>query len=278
MFKFSNIQKYEFLFKKNRRIARFQYLRCMVAVTLLGGGNLAQHLASAFFVAEGIELRQIYNRSLAPIAKWEGKVLVTDQLEALVETDVCIIAVNDQSIEALSKKIAPFNGLLLHCSGTLDLDVLQANTRTGVLYPLQSFSKDKKTDFGKVPLCLEVSNTADHSKLLFLANSLSKKNIWMTTAQRKKLHLAAVFVNNFVNYMYTLGEEICVENGIPFEILHPLIEETAHKINSLPPSQAQTGPAIRKDTLTLEAHKKQLQYQKKEIYSMLTAALLNTHK
>ena len=79
MFKFSNIQKYEFLFKKNRRIARFQYLRCMVAVTLLGGGNLAQHLASAFFAANGIELRQIYNRSLAPIAQWEGKVLVTDQ-------------------------------------------------------------------------------------------------------------------------------------------------------------------------------------------------------
>ena len=250
----------------------------MVSVTLLGGGNLAQHLASAFFAADGIELRQIYNRSIASIAHWEGRVLVTNKLKALVQTDVCIIAVNDQSIEEFSKKIAPFNGLLLHCSGNLDLDVLHANSRTGVLYPLQSFSKDKKTDFGKIPLCLEASNTADHTKLEFLANCLSEKIIWMDTAQRKKLHLAAVFVNNFVNYMYTLGEEICVENGIPFEILHPLIEETAQKINSLPPSLAQTGPAIRKDTLTLESHKNQLQHQKKDIYSMLTAALLNTQK
>jgi predicted short-subunit dehydrogenase-like oxidoreductase (DUF2520 family) len=277
LFKFSTLKNTN-SFLKNRRIARFQYLRCMVSVTLIGGGNLAQHLATAFFAADGIELRQIYNRSIASIAHWEGKVLVTNRLESLVQSEVCIIAVNDQSIEDFSKKLAPFNGLLLHCSGNLDLDVLCANSRTGVLYPLQSFSKHKKTDFGKIPLCLEASNIADHTKLEFVANCLSKKITWMDTSQRKKLHLAAVFVNNFVNYMYTLGEEICIENGIPFEILHPLIEETAQKINTLPPSQAQTGPAIRKDTLTLEAHKKQLQHRKKEIYSLLTAALLNTQK
>ena len=98
----------------------------------------------------------------------------------------------------------------------------------------------------------------------------------MNSFQRKKLHIAAVFVNNFVNHLYRIGEDICEANEIPFEILHPLITETAAKINKLSPKEAQTGPAKRNDAKTIAAHKEDLPIDLKEIYSLLTQAITKT--
>jgi predicted short-subunit dehydrogenase-like oxidoreductase (DUF2520 family) len=152
--------------------------------------------------------------------------------------------------------------------------VLQ-NKRSGVLYPLQSFTKDTKVAVEHIPFCIETNKKEDFILLEALAKALSSKVYTMNSAQRKKLHVAAVFVNNFVNYMYRIGEDICKENGIPFEVLSPLIQETSLKTQHLSPQQAQTGPAIRKDKKTLALHEKELNSDQKIIYQLLSEAISN---
>ena len=245
----------------------------MVHVTLLGGGNLANHLANAFFKAPGIKVHQIYNRTLQKIEHFKEFTEITDELSTLKPADIYILAVNDKVISEISKQLKHLNGLLVHTSGAIALDMLKTN-RIGVFYPLQTFTKDKKIDFNTIPLCIEAKNTEDEVLLTKVANTISKKVFKIDSLQRKKLHVAAVFVNNFVNHLYSIGENICAKNDIPFEILQPLILETAKKITSLSPTQAQTGPAVRNDIETIEIHKKSLTADQTEIYTLLTEAIL----
>jgi len=246
----------------------------MVHVTLLGGGNLANHLASVFLEAEGIILSQIYNRTFQNIEHLRNRVEITDDLSNLKPVDIYILAVSDEAISRLSLQLKHLNGLLVHTSGAMDMDTLQPCKRIGVFYPLQTFTKSKKVDFNLVPICIEAQETKDLFLLETMANCISKQVYKIDSLQRNKLHVAAVFVNNFVNYLYTIGEDICVENQIPFEILQPLILETAKKINDIPPALAQTGPAMRNDTKTFEIHKQSLNANQTEIYTLLTKAIL----
>ena len=250
------------------------YIRHMIRVVLLGGGNVASHLAKAFFDCPNIDLVQIYNRTLSTIVDKQSLAPLTDSLEHLVTADIYVIATSDIAIEGISKMTQHIDGLVVHTSGTTELNAL-SNKRTGVFYPLQSFTKGAEIDFSKIPLCLETKNIEDYNLLETLAKSLSDKVYPMSSTQRKKLHIAAVFVNNFVNYMYRIGEDICKENEIPFEVLYPLIEETAKKIQYLSPKQAQTGPAARNDKKTVALHKQDLDSSQKEIYQLLTEAILN---
>lgn len=246
----------------------------MIRVVLLGGGNVASHLANAFYDSPSIQLEQIYNRTLSKIEDKHHLAPITDSFENIVPADIYVIATSDIAIESISKKIKKRNGLVVHTSGTTELKSL-TNTRTGVFYPLQSFSKDAIIDFLKTPFCLEVKNTEDYKLLESLAKALTNKVYPMTSDQRKKLHVAAVFVNNFVNHMYTIGEDICKENNIPFEVLLPLISETSQKLQQLSPRQAQTGPAKRKDFKTMLVHEKELNSNQKEIYKLLSEAIQN---
>ena len=246
----------------------------MIRVILLGGGNLASHLATAFFKSSKIELVQIYNRTLSNIKEKENLVPITDSLEELLDAHIYVIATSDDAIEKLANKIKSKNGLVVHTSGAIDQSVLQ-NERKGVFYPLQSFTKGAKVSFKNIPFCIETDKEDEFILLETLAKALSKKVYPMDSAQRKKLHTAAVFVNNFVNYMYSIGEDICEENRIPFEVLYPLIQETANKIQNLSPKEAQTGPAKRKDKKTLALHKKELNIEQKIIYQLLSEAISN---
>ena len=248
----------------------------MINVTILGGGNLANHLISVFLETEGIELQQVYNRTLVTIKWCENKVAITDNIETLVKSDIYIICVSDAAIQSISEKIKHLNRLVVHTSGAMPLDILGANSRKGIFYPLQTFTKDKKVDFKNIPLCIEASEESDLILLDTLASKVSEKVYRINSSQRKKLHIAAVFVNNFVNHLYKVGEDICVSNNIPFEILHPLIIETANKLNELSPQEAQTGPAKRNDQETIAAHKEDLSIDLKEIYSLLTEAITKT--
>src|SRR5690606_37403117 len=119
--------------------------------------------------------------------------------------------------------------------------------RKGVFYPLQTFSKSKEVNFKEIPICLEAANHQDLEWLKKVANVISDKVFEIDSEKRKTLHVSAVFVSNFVNHLYGIGEELCKENDIPFDILKPLIAEVADKINYLSPEQAQTGPAKRGD-------------------------------
>ena len=156
-------------------------------------------------------------------------------------------------------------------------NILNSKNRKGVFYPLQSFSKEKEINFKEVPFCLETAHKLDFELLKKIATLLGSNSYNINSEQRKKLHVAAVFVNNFVNHLYYLGNEICDENNIPFEILKPLIKETSNKIIDLQPFDAQTGPAIRKDSKTINKHLELLNENQQKIYSILTKSIIETY-
>ncbi|MDG1527852.1 MAG: DUF2520 domain-containing protein [Polaribacter sp.] len=228
----------------------------MISVVILGNGNVATHLYNAFSKAEDITVSKINSRNL----------------ESITDSDVTIIAVSDDAIQAVSKSIQHRKGLIVHNSGAVDIDTI-TNERKGVFYPLQSFTKDKSVDFNSVPFCLETKNSEDFNLLEALAKSIGEKTYKINSEQRKKLHVAAVFVNNFTNHMYKIANDICEKNNVPFEILYPLIEETAKKIQSISPIDAQTGPAKRNDEQTIKNHLENLNLQQQEIYKLITKSI-----
>lgn len=185
-----------------------------------------------------------------------------------------IIAVSDKAIADVSKQMPFQNRIVVHTSGAASLDVLDTKNRKGVFYPLQTFSKNKEIDFSIIPLCLEAENTFDFRVLETVAKSISNAVFAINSDQRKALHVAAVFVNNFTNHLYHIGQEICEEHQVPFEILRPLIQETAEKINTLNPVDAQTGPAKRNDLVTIDAHLAYLTSEnQKNIYKLITQSI-----
>lgn len=250
----------------------------MIKVCLIGGGNVAFHLAYQFIKAEHVQLIQLYNRTLCKLNPFENDVSITDQLSELMEADLYIIASSDSAIREISNQLPFSNRLVVHTSGSQELSCLASHNRRGVFYPLQSLSKSKPIDFLAIPICVEAENEDDLCLLHAIASSLSSKVYNISSEQRKYLHIAAVFVNNFVNHLYYIGQHICKEKEIPFEILMPLIKETADKINYLSPELAQTGPALRNDMITIENHLKLLSTQEKEIYQLLTSSITNVYK
>jgi predicted short-subunit dehydrogenase-like oxidoreductase (DUF2520 family) len=251
----------------------------MIKVSIIGSGNVAQHLIQAFQLNSQIELVQVVARDIKKVAHLLDSNRITSDYTQLQEADLYIIAVSDDAIAEVSSALPFKNRLVAHTSGTVALDSLNSNNRRAVFYPLQTFSKDKPIDFKSVPICLEAENENDLQILKQLAHSISNAVYEISSEQRKALHVAAVFVNNFVNYLYQMGNEICDANAIPFEILKPLIQETANKIATLSPKNAQTGPAKRNDLKTIAAHEEFLKDENQAaIYKLLTQSLQNNGK
>ncbi len=248
----------------------------MIKVILLGSGNVATHLFQAFSKVSEVEVVQVFSRT---ISKDFPKSIQTSDFTQILEADIYIICVSDNAIAAVSNQLQFENRLVVHTSGSTDFDVLNAKNKRGVFYPLQTFSKNKPVDFTEIPICLETENPSDYATLEKLAKSISNSVNKIDGKQRKALHVSAVFVCNFTNHLYQIGNKICLENNIPFHILQPLIEETAQKIKSLSPKEAQTGPAVRNDTKTIEKHIDFLKDEnQKEIYIILTKSIQNVEK
>lgn len=228
----------------------------MIKVVLIGQGNVASHLVNSFTSAANIDVLQVNSR----------------QLENIPDADVTIIAVSDDAIASVSNNVNSTDSLVVHTSGTVSIEVV-SHHRKGVFYPLQSFTKNKPVDFSKVPFCLESTTEKDLVLLEKLTESIQSKPYRVSTEQRKKLHLAAVFVNNFTNHMYKIGHDICEANEVPFEILHSLIEETAKKITEISPAEAQTGPAKRNDQETIQNHLENLNLHQQEMYALITKSI-----
>ncbi|WP_299665867.1 Rossmann-like and DUF2520 domain-containing protein [uncultured Polaribacter sp.] len=229
----------------------------MISILIVGNGNVATHLYNAFLKADQLTVTQLNSRNLREIPK----------------ATITIIAVSDDAIATISSKIN--NSLVVHTSGSVAMEDLKNTSSKGVFYMLQTFSKNKKIDFSRVPFCLEAENKEDYQLLAILAKSIGKKIYPVNSEQRKALHVAAVFVNNFTNHLYKIGNDICIENNVPFEILHPLIYETAQKIKTLSPEEAQTGPAIRNDKKTIKNHLELLNDQQQKIYKLITTSIKN---
>lgn len=248
----------------------------MKTIVLFGAGNVASHLYKAFSTSEEYKIIQIYNHRKERLENFED-VSVTTQISEVQPANFYILAVKDDAIPTISKQLNNPKALICHTSGAVPLSVFSNFERAGVFYPLQTFSKEKEVEFSNIPICIESKNKSDLDLLKHLATSISSKVFEISSEQRKSLHVAAVFVSNFVNYLYSQGEEICRKNDVPFEILQPLIEETAAKIKSMKPLEAQTGPAKRNDEQVLNSHLQLLNEEQQQIYKLLTRSIQNLH-
>lgn len=250
----------------------------MISVVLLGAGNVAHHLFKAFSASENVQVKQWYNRSIRTLEPFKTTVAVTDDLSKLLEADIYVIAVSDDAIAQLSSELPFEDRFVVHTSGSANIHDLDKKNRRGVFYPLQTFSKNVELDFSEVPLCLETLNKSDYPVLKSLAESVSKTVKRVNSNQRAALHLAAVFVNNFTNQLFRVAHEITESESTEFDLLKPLIKETAMKVQELSPYLAQTGPAKRHDKKTIKRHLKQLDNEHhKAIYELLTASIQKTH-
>lgn len=252
----------------------------MTKITFIGYGNVAQHLIQAFLENPEISIGQIFVRDPSKALAFDAGIDIVSDWNLLAPADIFIIAVSDDAIGAVSDQIPLKNQLIVHTSGSVSLEEINSDNRRGVFYPLQTFTKGKKVDFREIPICIETEFSADLEILQKISKAISDKTYIINSQQRKALHVAAVFVNNFTNHMYQLGSEICQENQIPFAILEALIAETAVKAQTLTPLEAQTGPAKRKDQRTIDSHIDFLKSDatKQSIYKLLTQSIQSDGK
>ncbi|MEP6261792.1 MAG: DUF2520 domain-containing protein [Gillisia sp.] len=249
----------------------------MKSIVLFGAGNVATHLYKALSSTSSFRVIQIYNHKPESLIPFTAGVKTTTSMAEVLPADIYLIAVKDDAIPQIVKELKLRDALVVHTAGAVSMDILENISRTGIFYPLQTFSKNKDVDFRSIPICIEAKNENDLLLLEELAGSISEKFYRINSAQRKSLHVAAVFVSNFVNNLYAQGEAICLENKIPFEILHPLILETAQKITVMRPGEAQTGPARRNDIHVIQSHLSMLKDDQKEIYTVLTQSIQNLY-
>lgn len=254
------------------------YFSVMITVTLIGAGNVAQHLYKAFSASKEVTVNQWFNRNLDPLKKYKDDVHITDDLSSLKVSDIYIIAISDDAIVKVSKKLPFINKLVLHTSGSVNMHHLDKRNHRGVFYPLQTFTKGADLNFEDVPICIEVERKSDYKIVKKLAVASGGKSYRINSDQRAALHLAAVFVNNFTNQLYRIAHEITESQGVEFDILKPLIAETAKKVQTLSPYIAQTGPAKRNDKETIKKHLETLDNDiHKEIYKLITKSIKKTH-
>ena len=248
-------------------------------ITIIGSGNVATHLSAAFKNA-GHAIVQVYSRDMqnASLLAYHVKAEAIDRLEQInPETDLFVIAVKDDAIEPIAAELAKYNKLIVHTSGATNLQTLLKYTQNaGVFYPLQTFSKTKQVNFNTVPLCIEGADEKITSTLNELAYTVSQNVYRINSDQRKTLHLAAVFACNFPNYLYYVSQQLLAEKQLPFDLLRPLILETAEKVQEHLPVNVQTGPAVRNDEKTMDSHLEQLQQNPdlQEIYKLLSQGII----
>ncbi|MDK2978427.1 MAG: hypothetical protein PWP52_1141 [Bacteroidales bacterium] len=230
-------------------------------IVIIGAGNVATHIALALKNAN-YSIKSIYSQTEKSAQNLAEKInsSFTTHIEKLPDNaDIYVIAVKDTIIEDIAKKLNILSGIVVHTAGSVPMSVFESYFKNfGVFYPLQTFTKSRNLAFSEIPLCIEANNNNAENKLLNLAESLSKKVALVNSEKRKILHLAAVFACNFTNHMYSIGYELLSEQNIDFNLLHPLINETAKKATEMSPIDAQTGPAMRQDNKTIDMHLKML--------------------
>jgi predicted short-subunit dehydrogenase-like oxidoreductase (DUF2520 family) len=254
-------------------------------VSVIGSGNLAWHLAPALDNA-GYIVKEVYSRNPKHAEELTGR-LYQAEVKATLDfstspSTVFIICSSDDAIEDIAREIIlPGESFLIHTSGSQPLSVLQyaATTNTGVFYPLQTFTKNKKIDFKNVPLFIESNNEETEVMAISMAKAISTQVKKIFSEERKALHVAAVFASNFSNHMLTLSKQILEQNNLTFDLLKPLISETINKSLSIGPEEAQTGPAKRGD---LEILDRQLDFLKEEetlseLYKLISQSIIDHH-
>lgn len=246
-------------------------------IIILGSGRLATQLALALCEA-GLPPLQIYSRTMAHAQRLAHKLSPQtepiDSIAALrLDADYYILALSDAALPDLIAQMPSVDAVLAHTAGSVPMSVFEGKTSSyGVFYPLQTFSLDRKLNFAEIPLYIEANGTESLAKLNALASKVSKHCYEADSSQRKALHLAAVFACNFTNHMYSISQALLSESHLPPSSLAALISETAAKAALMPAIDAQTGPAMRGDASTMQAHQQLLTAHPEwqELYTMLS--------
>ena len=250
-------------------------------IVLIGAGKVAFHLGQQLS-RQGLEVLQVFSRKIRKarsLARLLGAEGINELSEATPQADCYLLAVSDRAIEevlAQLPKPVTRDCLVLHTSGATPATILKTHCkRYGIFYPVQSFSKERAADFINIPICIYANRKKDRQALHYLAAQLGSKSYELDDRQRAVLHVAAVFVNNFANHLFQIGEKLTEEEGIPFQLLLPLILETASKVQQHSPTEMQTGPAIRGDQNTLQRHLDYLQQfpQLEALYRQLSQSI-----
>lgn len=253
----------------------------MKTISIIGSGNLAHNLGLALLQA-GYAIEKVCSRNIEHAQALAKKLNCgfTDCISDLNKnSDYLLIAVKDDVIVELLPQLIEFSSILIHSSGSLPIDIFSPYSKKyGVLYPLQSFNKNENIDFLNIPIFIEGNNEECISAIFNLANSISDEVLYLESQKRKKVHIAAIFVNNFSNHLYCMAENILEKEHIGFEVMRPLIQKLGERLMHQSPKQLQTGPAKRKDLKIIEEHLSLLENQgeMQKIYEILSKSILNS--
>jgi predicted short-subunit dehydrogenase-like oxidoreductase (DUF2520 family) len=227
---------------------------------MIGSGNMATQLGNAL-AKKGFNIRQVYSYTLENAEK------LADQLNAYAtnnladiqtSADLYIIAVKDAVLHQVIEHLPQVKGIVTHTAGSMSMDLLLRFDKHGIIYPFQTFTKEREVDFSVIPILLETSDEEVYNDLKVFAKKISQTVIACDSNQRRQIHLAAVFACNFANHMYAIADGILQKNNISFDVIKPLIKETAEKVQEVAAENAQTGPAIRGDQNVIDKHLKLL--------------------
>ena len=249
----------------------------MNKIILIGAGNVATNIGLGLKKA-GYEIAGCYSRSIES-ARLLAKTLdcrLVDDLQNLPTHELILVCVPDASIEDVIAQL-PNTSNIAYTSGTVSLDELPNTHKIGVFYPLQTFTKNKQIELKSVPFFVESKDEKIEKELLKLAKHIGLRAEITSSEQRKQLHIAAVFVNNFTNHLAYLAKQHIEKHQLSWENLLPLLGETFAKFNTENPKEIQTGPARRNDLNVIEKHLSALSGNEKEIYKAITNSILNTY-
>ncbi|MEP7170888.1 MAG: DUF2520 domain-containing protein [Bacteroidota bacterium] len=252
-------------------------------IVILGTGNVATQLGIAFRKAKH-QIIQVYGRNTSHAKALAEKLnadFTTDLKEINQQAEIYILAVTDSSSQSILKELKLKKQLVVHTSGSVSIKVFGNKfLNSGVFYPVQTISKTIPLNFRTSPICIESNNDSSELKLIQLAKSISNEIYQINSEQRRALHLAAVFVNNFTNHLFHIGSTILSEKNLAFDLLKPLINQTVNNLKIKTPAEAQTGPAKRSDKEIINRQLKMLEKYPayKKIYKDITESIEKTKK
>ena len=221
-------------------------------IALIGAGRLATNLGLTLLGA-GHEIVCVYSHTMKSAKTLSERIggQPVDKAEDLpMEADAFIISIKDSVLAEVIPAVTKGREtqVFMHTAGSMPMEMFKGMARHyGVFYPMQSFSKERPVDFAEIPTFIEASDERAMETIRHLAESVTERVYELSSDDRQYLHLAAVFACNFANHCYAMAEEILEDHGMNFDVMHPLIDETARKVHQLHPLQAQTGPAVRYD-------------------------------
>lgn len=257
----------------------------MVKVVVIGSGNVAENLVQGLVACPKLKLLQLYARNTEraeAIARLVGCTYTSDEKWFNRSADLYLIAVSDRAIAEVADTLPiPKSAIVAHTAGSVPLEALNSYPRRGIFYPFQGFSVGRKVDFRQVPFFLEAADEEVMATLKKVASALSEQVFEADSERRKRIHLAGVICNNFVNQLYASAADLLAAEGLPYAVLKPLIEETAAKAVAAPhPALVQTGPAKRGDTKTQEGHLALLEEDETlhRIYQLMSQKIWETSK